>query len=381
MTALPLHATRLLLATLLVAAGCAPRKQAVRFGLALSLSEEGVLPMRRGAELAVKELNDSGGIDGVPIELISENDFGDPDSAVAVASRLYDSDVLAVIGGAYSGITLAAAPVYNGGRHPLVQLSPSASSPFVSTAGDYTFRICPSDLAYGAALARFARDRGLNRAAVLFVNDEYGRGVRHTFVSEYIRLGGEVVEADPFLANGADVRAYLARLLRERRADVLVLAANQDEGLQVLRQIATAGLKLPVLAADGMVGSERIAPDLMDGIFVSSAYLAGDPRRENRRFVAAYQRAYPDAGLPDQGAASSYDAVRLLAEAARGGKPGDRAALRTRLAAVGEGTPAFRGVVGGIAFDSVGDVPALTVQIGVVRKGELVPADRVGDSP
>jgi branched-chain amino acid transport system substrate-binding protein len=371
----------LLLVTLLLLPACHAEQKAVRFGLALSFNEEGVLPMRRGAELALKEINDAGGIDGTPLELIPANDYGDPDSAVAVAGRLYDTDVAAVIGGAYSGITLAAAPVYNGGRHPLVQLSPSASSPLLSTAGSFTFRICPSDLAYGSALARFARDRGLNRAAVLFVNDEYGRGVRHTFVTEYLRLGGEVIETDPFLASGADVRSYLARIALQKRVDALILAANQDEGLQVLRQIAASGLKLPVLAADGMVGSERVAPALVEGVFISSAYLAGDSRRENRRFVAAYRKAYPDAGLPDQGAASSYDAVRLLAQVARGGPVGDRAALQARLAGVGSASGGYEGVVGTVAFDSLGDVPALAVQVGVVRNGELVPADRVGDIP
>ena len=71
-----------------------------------------------------------------------------------------------------------------GGRRPLVQLSPSASSPLLSRAGDFTFRLCPSDLAYGAALARFADQRGFGRAAMLFVNDEYGRGVRKSFEYE-----------------------------------------------------------------------------------------------------------------------------------------------------------------------------------------------------
>ncbi len=363
----------------LLAPGCRSRPEAVRFGLALSLNEAGVLPMRRGAELALREINDSGGVGGTPIELVALDDFGDPDSAVAVAGRLYDSDVSAVIGGAYSGVTLAAAPVYNGGHRPLVQLSPSASSPLLSRAGDFTFRICPSDLAYGASLAHFARDWGLNHAAVLFVNDEYGRGVRRTFASEYLRLGGDLIETDPFLASPVDIRAYLARIARQRRVDVLILAANQDEGLEVLRQISAAGLRIPVLAADGMVGAERVAPALMEGVFVSTAYLAGDSRRINRRFVAAYRRAYPDAGLPDQGAASSYDAVRLLAQVARGG--GGRRGLRDRLAAVGGATATYDGVVGAVAFDSVGDAPTLQVRVGVVRRGELVPADEGPPSP
>jgi branched-chain amino acid transport system substrate-binding protein len=370
----------LLLGLAFFSPGCRSQTDTIRFGLALSLSDAGVLPMRLGAELAMKEINDSGGINGRRLELLALNDYGNPDSAVALALRLYDSDVEAVIGGAYSSVTLAAAPVYNAGRRPLVQLSPSASSPLLSKAGDFTFRLCPSDLAYGAALARFADQRGFGRVAMLYVNDEYGRGVRRSFEYEYARRGGDLVEVDPVLASAPQVEAYLVRIARERSVDALILAANQDEGLAVLRQIRASGLKLPVLASDGMVGAERVAPAPMEGVFVSSAYIAGDSREENRRFVAAYHRAYPSAGLPDQGAASSYDAVRLLARVAREGSD-SRSGLRDRLAALDGISSAFDGVVGRVAFDSLGDVPSLTVRVGVVRQGELVPAEEGVDRP
>ncbi len=369
----------LLLGMALLASSCRSSTEPIRIGLALTLSDAGVLPTRLGAELAAREINDSGGIDGRRVELVLANDFGDPDSAAALAVRLYDSDVSAVIGGAYSSVTLAAAPVYNGGRRPLVQLSPSASSPQLSRAGDYTFRLCPSDLAYGAVLARFAIQRGYGRAAMLYVNDGYGRGVRRSFEHEYARWGGELVEVDPFLERAPSVEAYLARIAREHVVDVLILMANQDEGLTVLRQIEASGLKLPVLASDGMTGAGRVAPGVMEGVFVSTAYIATDSREENRRFVADYQRAYSKAGLPDQGAAAGYDAVRLLASAARG--VDSRSQLRNRLAAVGTGVAAFDGVVGRVSFDSLGDVPTLAARMGVVRRGELVPVDQADTQP
>jgi branched-chain amino acid transport system substrate-binding protein len=362
-----------LLVLLALAIGCRSDAGPLRIGLALSLDEAGVVPMRLGAELAAKEVNAAGGINGRPLELLERNDYASNDSAVAIASELYGSDAVAVIGGAYSGVTLASAPVYNGGKHPLVQLSPSASSPVLTGAGEYTFRLCPSDLAYGAALARFANESGLRRAAVLYVNDEYGRGVRRTFSDEYLRAGGEVVELDPYLASSPDVGVYLTRIAREQRAQVIVLATNQEEGLPVLRQIRAAKLGLPILAGDGMVGAERTDPTLMEGVFVSSAYIVGGSGETNRAFVANYRKAYPDAGSPDQGAAASYDAVHLLARVLSKAGP-DRSRVRAALADVGAGSHPYDGVVGSIAFDSQGDVPALVVQIGVARGGELVPA-------
>lgn len=358
----------------LLLSSCAGESGPVKIGVAFSLTEEGVLPSRYAAELAEREINAAGGIGGRPLELVMRDDFSNTDSAVAVATGLYGTDVAAVIGGVYSSVTLAAAPVYNGGRSPLVQISPSASSPLLSHAGEYTFRLCPSDLAYGAALARFASDKGLRRAAVLYVNDAYGRGVRQTFAAEYSRLGGEVIELDPFLTTSTDVGPYLARMVKERKVQAIVLAANQAEGLQVLSQIRGAKLGLPILAGDGMAGAERTDPVLMEGAFVSSGYIVGNPSAVNQKFVAAYQKMFPRAGPPDQGAAATYDAVYLLAKViGQAGSSRDR--VRNTLAKVGNADPAYDGVVGRVAFDSLGDVPELKVQIGVARSGVLVPAE------
>lgn len=365
--------TRWSVTALALLLGCHQATGPVRIGLGLSLHEAGTLPMRLGAALAVQEINAAGGVRGRPLELIRRDDYSDQDSAVVAATEFYHSDVVAVIGGAYSGPSLAAAPIYNGGRQPLVQISPSASSPLLSQAGDYTFRLCPSDLAYGAALAQFALAHNYQRAAIIYVNDEYGRGVRRSFVEEFTRGGGEMVDVGPFTAAAPEVGPYLARIAVRKQAQVLVLAANQEEGLPVLRQMRLARLNLPIMAGDGMVGAERTDPDDMEGVLVSSAYLIGDVRPLNQKFVMAYWQANPDSGPPDQGAAASYDAVYLLARAISEGGA-SRAAVRKALAGVGLTRPAYEGVVGRVAFDSAGDVPQLAVQIGVARGGVLVPA-------
>jgi ABC-type branched-subunit amino acid transport system substrate-binding protein len=206
------------------------------------------------------------------------------------------------------------------------------------------------------------------------VNDAYGRGVRQTFAAEYSRLGGEVIELDPFLATSTDVGPYLARMVKERKVQAIILAANQSEGLQVLSQIRGARLDVPILSGDGMAGAERTNPTLMEGTFVSSGYIVGNPSPLNQKFVAAYQKMFPRAGPPDQGAAATYDAVYLLAKVI--GEAGtSRERVRNTLARMGNGQPAYDGVVGQIAFDSLGDVPEMKVRIGVARAGVLVPAE------
>lgn len=360
----------LITASLLLATACSSAPDPIRIGLAGSLSDPVGVPMKLAAELAVQEINASGGIKGRPLELVERDDYADPDSAVFVATDLYEAGVVAVIGHLFSGTTLAAAPVYNGGAHPVAAVSPSSSSPDVSTAGDYTFRICPSDLAHGAALARWVHDSlHLERGAVLYLNDQYGRGVRQTFVRDFTRRGGVLVAIDPYLGDSPEVGPYLDRLSKIGRVDFLVVAGNRGEAEEILRQARRRGLKMPVLGGDGLEGIEG-AGALAEGVFVSAAYLATIGSPANRAFLRAYRRKFPTAGLPNQPAAATYDAVYLLRDVIRraGTK---RDAIRRELAETGGEAPAFRGVTGTVAFDPKGDVPNQTVYIGVIHNGAV----------
>ncbi|MGH7528478.1 MAG: branched-chain amino acid ABC transporter substrate-binding protein [Gemmatimonadales bacterium] len=366
--------TAALLATLLVAS-CGPGSGGpVRIGVAGSFSDPIGLPMRLAAELAVDEINAAGGIRGRPIELVARDDYADPDSAVFVASDLYDSGVSAVIGHLYSGTTLAASPVYNGGEKPVVAISPSSSSPEVTSAGDYTFRVCPSDLAHGAALAQWVRERlRLQRGALLYLNDQYGRGIRQTFVAEFIRQGGTLESIDPYLGDRPDVGPYLDRLARHKRVEFLVVAGNRGEAEEVLRQARRRGLDVPVLGGDGLEGIEQAGP-LAEGVYLTAAYFPKIASEANRRFVEAFRRKYPDAGLPNQPAAATYDALYLLRDVI--GRVGSkREAVRRALAGVGSATPPFEGVTGTVSFDAAGDVPNQNVYIGLVRRGEIEVAE------
>jgi branched-chain amino acid transport system substrate-binding protein len=362
---------KLLVASLILGAyACNFSHEPIRIGLAGSLSDPVGLPMKRAAELAVEEINASGGISGRPLELIERDDYADPDSAVFVATDLYEAGVSAVIGHLFSGPTLAAAPVYNGGTDPVAAISPSSSSPDVSTAGDYTFRICPSDLAHGMALARWVHDTlHLDRGAILYLNDQYGRGVRQTFVREFTRRGGELVAIDPYLGDRPQVAPYLDRLAKIGKIQFLMVAGNRGEAEEILREARERGLFMPVLGGDGLEGIEE-AGAIADGVYLSSAYLPTIASPANRAFIQAYRKKFPSAGLPNQPAAATYDAVYLLQQVlARAGSK--RADVRRALAQVGSGAPVFRGVTGTVAFDMRGDVPNQAVYIGVVQDGAV----------
>lgn len=349
---------------------CSGDPGVIKIGIAGPFTDPIGAPMLKAAELAVEEINATGGVGGRRIELLALDDYGNADSAIAVATRLYDSDVSAVVGHLFSSTTIAAAPVYNAPPNPLVAVSPSSSAPEISGAGDWTFRVCPSDGAHGLALARWARERlGLQRGTAFYLNDDYGRGVRQTFASEFVRRGGELLATNPYLGDRPDVSVYVERLARDRTSQFMLLAGNRSEAEEILRQAAAQGVVLPAMGGDGLEGIEA-AGELAEGLLLTAAYVPSIRTPENNRFVAAWRRSYPDAPLPNQPAAATYDAVRLLAQVIeRAGT--ERQAVRDELAGVGTVAPAFTGVTGSIAFDQLGDVPDGEVYVTVVRNGRI----------
>lgn len=355
----------------LVLAACSAGRGPIVLGLAGPFSQPRGASMLRAARLAVKEINAKGGVRGRQLELRVADDSGSEDVAVRVAERLHaDPAVVAVIGHLASGPSITAARVYGAAPNPVVMISPSASSPDLTGIGPYVFRVCPSDLQHGSQLAEFAsRALGARRAGIIYVNDDYGRGVRRTFATEFRRLGGTVVEADPYVATTASLEPYLSRMRRAGGVDVLLLAAERPGAELALREMRALGVAWPVLGGDAITGIEADGA-LAEGVRLSSAYLPDRPGERNGAFVAAYARAYPGE-RPDHRGAGAYDAVYLLARAIdEGGET--RREIRDYLARVGHGTPGFEGVTGTIAFDSSGDVPGKTVVIGVVRGGRLV---------
>lgn len=327
--------------------------------------------MQRAAELAVKEINARGGIRGRELVLRVMDDSARPDVAIRIARELVDDPaVVAVVGHLTSGTSLAAGRVYGDARRPLVMISPSASSPDLSGVNPYVFRICPSDLSHGAQLARFARQTlGASRVGVIYVDDDYGRGLRLSFAAEFRRLGGEVVEEDPALPTTPSLEPYLSRLRESGRLDALMLATERGGAELALREMARLGLQWAALGGDALTGIEAAGP-IAEGVRLSSAYLVDRPGSRNEGFVEAYARAYPGQ-RPDHRGAGAYDIVQLLAGVlAEVGS--DRRAIRDRLAEVGTAAPAYEGVTGTIAFDRRGDVPAKSVVIGAVRGGRLI---------
>jgi len=353
----------------------------VVIGVAGPLQKPNGRSMRLSAEMAVAEINDAGGISGRRLRIEWGDDDANEGKAIEVAQTLRASGAVAVVGHVNSGASLKAAKIYNAVGNdsipgdPVVEISPASSSPELTQAGPWTFRITPTDLEFAPRLAEWARRMGSRRAAVLYVNDTYGQGVKEGFQASFRRGGGTVVSSDPYLPAVYERDEALDPFIRRalgRGADALVIGGQAAEGLKIVRAARRLGYTGPILGSDGLTGLKDAGADA-EGVFVSSAFLPDRPSERTRKFVDDYQRRYNE--LPDHRGAMTYDIIYLLKDAIqRDGA--DRDAIRRYLDSVGRdgGNPAFEGVSGTIRFDENGDVRGKEVAIGVVRGGRLVTA-------
>jgi branched-chain amino acid transport system substrate-binding protein len=319
-----------------------------------------------GAALALKHINENGGINGRPLQLIVKNDEGEPEKAIAIAQELFDNpEVAAVAGHLNSSTTIAAARIYNEG---LVALSPMATSPLISQLGPWIFRVVASDSANAAALAEQAVSMS-KKIAILYSNDSYGRGLSDSFRQAAEAAGANILGADPLLKTTEDLTPYLERLSR-RNADLIFLATGDLAGARIVAQARQMNFGVRFLGSDGI---EPLVTrgNLYNGIYVGLPYHP-ESSPAARNFAEAFRAEF---GLEaDSYPAATYDAVRLLALAVET-VGADRKKIRGYLEAVGRpgGPPAFEGVMGTLQFDEHGDPQSKPYSVWVMRNGELRP--------
>jgi branched-chain amino acid transport system substrate-binding protein len=318
---------------------------------------------RRGIELAIEQLNARPENRGRRLRVLFRDDEGDAMQAAVIAQSMVDSArVVAVIGHMNSAAMIAAARVYDG---HLAAIATTASTPELTGISRWTFRVIPSDSANGLAIARFAMRIGRRRAAILYENNAYGRGLTDAF-----RRGfkGEVLSVDPIGEGGnQDFEPYVTYFNR-LAPDLVFVASTGAPGLAFLREARRQGLRADLIGGDGW-SVLNADTSLADGIFVGAPFTAEDERPEARRFVGAFRARY---GLtPDGNAALAYDATLVLADAASH-VGADRQRIRDYLAGLATHT-GFAGVTGTIAFGPDGDPLGKSIVIARVRDGALLP--------
>jgi branched-chain amino acid transport system substrate-binding protein len=300
---------------------------------------------RNGIELAVEEINASPSWSAHRhLQVIFANDSGNGVRASKVAQEFVDSsDVVAVVGHVNSGAMVSAAHVYD--KH-LAAVATTATSPALTGISPWAFRVISSDSTNGLTIARFADRIGRKRAAILYENNTYGRGLADNFRRSF---HGQIISIDPIGEGAEQTFEPFVSWYKTSRPDVVFVAGTDASGFAFLKEARRQQLAADLIGGDGW---QTLAPsDLAEGIYVGAPFSAQDARPEVQAFVRAYEKKY--SAVPDGNAALAYDATKLLAAAIE--KVGaDRTKIRDYLADLSAADP-YKGVTGKIRFRPDGD--------------------------
>ena len=268
--------------------------------------------MAAGAELAMKEVNDSGNFMNsmtvVPVR--GDSTCIDAQAASATAERLITAEgISAIVGADCSGVTTAIlqnVAMANG----IVMISPSATSPALTTVEDngLFFRTAPSDARQGKIVAEILMERGFKTAAMTYTNNDYGKGLADSIEANYKAAGGTITINAPHEDGKADYNAEVASLA-QAGGDILIVAGYLDQGGKGIIQSSLDNGAFDIFyMPDGMIGDslpEAIGPDLNGSI--------GDVPGTDSPGAATFETMASDAGFKaGPFAPESYDAAALI---------------------------------------------------------------------
>ena len=273
--------------------------------------------VKNGAELAVKEINEAGGINGYQVRFEWQDDEHDAEKSVNAYNTLKDKGMQILMGTVTSGPCTAV--VAKTAEDNMFQLTPSGSA-VESIKGDHAFRVCFSDPNQGIASADYIAEKfaGKKVAAIYNSSDVYSSGIFEKFSAQAQEKGVEVVTAQAFTKDSAQDFTVQLQKVKESGADVVFLPIYYQEAALILTQADKMGLDVTWFGCDGLDGViQQLGADasLAEGVMLLTPFVADAEDEKTQAFTAAYKAAYNDL-VPTQFAADAYDAIYIIKAAA-----------------------------------------------------------------
>jgi branched-chain amino acid transport system substrate-binding protein len=302
----------------------------------------------KGAQMAIAEANAAGGVLGKQIRLVTVDTASKTEQASTAVLRLSNQEkVLAVLGEVASSRSLAAAPICQKAKVPM--LSPASTNPDVTKTGDYIFRACFIDPFQGTVVARFAQDNlKAKTAAILFdVSQDYSKGLAKYFNEEFSKTGKIVKEVSYSSETDKDFRAQLTQI-KAANPDVIFIPGYYTEVGNIAVQAQSLGIKKPMLGGDGWESPKlvEIGKGAIEGHYYSTHYSPEDKNPRVQKFVTDFKKKH-NGEVPEGMAALGYDAANMMLDAIKRAGGTDQQKIRDALAA----TKDFPGVTGNITID------------------------------
>ena len=306
--------------------------------------------MRRGAELAVADINAKGGVLGQKLKLTIGDDACDPKQAVAVANKFASEGVVFVAGHFCSGSSIPASQVYT--EEDILQISPASTNPkLTDEGGPNVFRVCGRDDQQGTVAGDFlSRHFGSKKIAILHDKTAYGKGLADETKKQLNKNGVREAMYEAYTAGEKDYSALVSKM-KGAGIDVFYLGGYHTEAGLMVRQAREQGYNVQLVSGDALVTDEfwKITGDAGNGTLMT---FSPDPRKNPE--AAPVVKKFRDTGYEPEGyTLYTYGAIQAWAQAVEAAGSTDTSKVIDALR-VGK----FDTVLGRIGFDKVGDVTA-----------------------
>ncbi len=266
-----------------------------------------------GAQIAIDEINEAGGINGMMIEFNAQDDEADPDKGVNAYNNLKDWGMQILMGCVTSGSCTAVSDYAH--EDNLFLLTPSASS-LTSITYDNAFRVCFSDPNQGVGAADYISQHQLaSKVAIIYDNsDVYSSGITEKFTAEANNIGLEIVASEAFNADNKTDFSVQLQAAKDAGAELVFLPIYYNEASLILSQAAAMEYQPMFFGCDGLDGIlggvENFDLALAEGVMLLTPFAADATDDMTVSFVTKYQEKYGE--IPNQFAADSYDAIYII---------------------------------------------------------------------
>ena len=321
------------------------------------------LPIQRGFELALEEVNSSQ-LGDVKFKFIIEDDQSTIEGAVEAYNKLIQAGVPVIFGPTTSGQAAAAFPIAQ--QNEIVAFSSSSNASGLSALGDFIFRAgLTTDILLPAGVRVTHERLGYQQVALIYDEiDSYSIDSYEKFRDTLIESGVEILITETFQSGDTDFAPQLARI-KEANPDVIFIAAQQPEliGIQVQGRQPEISAEVPFITS--LISDVENAGAAAEGSISFAGWISTADTPGNQAFVQKYRATY--GSEPNAWTAQSYAAVHIVAAAIAEAESTDPTTIRDALA----NTKNFDTILGAFSFDAVGDAVYAPIVLTIVENGDF----------
>lgn len=320
-----------------------------------------------GAELAVKEINENGGVLGKKIEYVMLDTKGDSTEAVMAYNKLVDEKVAGIIGEVTSKPTLAVTEVAVQDNMPLI--TPTGTQVDITEAGPNVFRVCFTNPYQGKVLAITSKERlGADTVAVMLNNSsDYSDGIAKAFIEESEKLGMRVMGVEGYSDGDKDFRPQLTKLAA-MNPDVILIPEYYEQAALIATQAREVGVNSIFVGSDGWDGIaktlDKSSYAAIENSYFTNHFSIEDQSEKIQNFLKDYREAYKED--PSAFSALGYDAVYMMKTAIEKAGGTDKQKIVDALKGI-----EYDGVTGYLTFDDHNN-PVKAVTVLKIENGKYV---------